>query len=192
MNGVVLNGEIFVKKSADNSDGTGDAGKPANVNDGATAAGASGGSGAGSPGSVANSGSGAGNVTANQHENEYEQGLTNATDEDINKIANGSKIDIIDTSDVDDFTDANIEKFDVTNKIITVKSTSGITIKYKYLETNNYGEKIFVSNKSQQHYVLQKTSDGKFKLMQYHWHSGHKSPDVTEENKDNDNGFEKK
>ena len=168
-NGLELQDDKFVEKSANNSVDS---------------------EGAGNSGSAYVNGNESGIRTENPHASEYEDGLINATDEDMNNIKKNDKIDIIDTSDVDDFEDANIE--DINEKIITVKSTSGITIKYKYHETNKFGEKIFVSNKSQQHYVLQKTSDGKFKLMQYSWLHGHETPDVTDKNKDKDNGFEKK
>ena len=50
-------------------------------------------------------------------------------------------------------------------------------ITYEYKETK-YGEYIYISDRNQQEYVLQKTSSGKYELVQYPYHIGWSAEDA--------------
>lgn len=115
----------------------------------------------------------------------YLNGYKNATSNELNSINN---LNVIDTSGlVNNINDALIQK--VENNQIEIKTSSGITVKYKLITTTKFGEEVYMSNKNHQHYILQKDSKGDFSLVQYNWHHGHGVADIVENNRNQDNGF---
>ena len=117
-----------------------------------------------------------------------EKGAVNLTDNERQSVDINSRggISIIDTSDkIGDFKKRAIISYE--NGIITVQVTANDKIKYKYKETTDDGEQIFVSNKDQQEYIMQKDGNGKIYLMQYKWHKGYDEGDLNERTKHNDN-----
>ena len=117
----------------------------------------------------------------------YNPGYSNVTADDLKDETKAKALlktlkTVVDTSDEYDFT--NLRNVNATKNgdkwVITADSSfakgSPVKLKYTFKETVD-GELIFVGTKEDQHYVLQKNSQG-VHLMQYDYHSGHGSYDV--------------
>ena len=113
----------------------------------------------------------------------YKEGYANVTlesltDEEIQKLKS-----VIDTSEIDDFknikTITDISR-DNDGKLKSFKMTaqSGTSVTYVTVSVVD-GELIFHGKKVNQNYALQKDTDGNYHLMQYAYHEGNGTADVS-------------
>ncbi len=105
----------------------------------------------------------------------YKTGFTNYDGK--TELKDGDVIQATDESDVTNPTKNLNNKVSKITKSSSGKHPQTITIYdkktviYTYKETRN-GEFIYCSDQSNQEYVLQKNSKGKYELVQYEWHKG--------------------
>ena len=105
----------------------------------------------------------------------YKTGFTNYDGK--TELKDGDVIQATDESDVTNPTKNLDNKVSKITKSSSGKHPQTITIYdkktviYTYKETRN-GEFIYCSDQSNQEYVLQKNSNGKYELVQYEWHKG--------------------
>ena len=113
----------------------------------------------------------------------YEEGYTNVTletltNEEIKKLKS-----VIDTSEIDDFRNINtiteISRDDNGNlKSFKMTAQSGTSVTYATVEVVD-GELIFHGKKADQEYALQKDKGENYHLMQYAYHKGNGTADVS-------------
>ena len=111
---------------------------------------------------------------------EYETGYSNVKESELDSLKDNFDLqDVIDTSDVDDFTFNKIGSRSLTKPgdkwQITIKLKSGATVKYD-LKGTIAGELVFECSNyiGGQQYILQKDKNSKLHLMQYKHNPGYK------------------
>lgn len=113
----------------------------------------------------------------------YDEGLTNVKKSEFTEAELKKLIAVIDKSEVDDFDNINepelLTKDDNTVTSFKIKSKeTSIEVTYNRVEEID-GELIFHGAQDQQQYVVQKDKGGNYKLMQYKYHKGYETPDVS-------------
>ena len=116
---------------------------------------------------------------AQKHAKEYLAGYSNVKESELDSLKDNFDLqDVIDTSEVDDFTSDKIKSKSLTKLgdkwQITIKLKSGATVKYDLKETKD-GELVFECSNyiGGQQYILQKDENKKLHLMQYKHNPGY-------------------
>ncbi len=114
----------------------------------------------------------------------YEAGYTNVKPEELSDDLLKKLVSIIDKSEIDDFDNIKVLKTTKSGEnkwIVGIKSNeSGAEVSYVQVEFVD-GELIFHGKQENQKYVLQKDKDNKLHLMQYKYHQGFGTADVTKQ-----------
>lgn len=114
----------------------------------------------------------------------YEAGYTNVKPEELSDDLLKKLVSIIDKSDIDDFNNIKVLKTTKSGEnkwTVGIKSNeSGTEVSYVQVEVVD-GELIFHGKQENQKYVLQKDKDNKLHLMQYKYHQGFGTADVSKQ-----------
>lgn len=112
----------------------------------------------------------------------YETGYENVKIDDLTDEALKNLVAVIDTSNIRDFAVKEVTeiKRDDSGKIKSFKMTATTGTQVTYHEVRvEHEELIFHGKQDSQEYAVQKGSDNNYRLMQYPYHKGHGSADVT-------------
>ena len=112
----------------------------------------------------------------------YENGYKNVKPEELTEELLKKLVSIIDKSEIDDFDNIKVLKTTKSGEnkwTVGIKSNeSGAEVSYVQVEIVD-GELIFHGKQENQKYVLQKDSSNKLHLMQYKYHNGYGTADVS-------------